>query len=54
MKLINKIFFAKVVLGKNFKTFVIHIAALETPVMTIQPLQIAQLINDNLVQITAL
>lgn len=42
------------ILYKNFKNFIVHIAALKISKMTIYPSKAIQIIGDNFVQITAL
>ena len=54
VELINKKEFAKVALDENSETFVVHVATLEVPKITIHPSQTAQILGSNAVQIAAL
>lgn len=47
MELINKKKFAKAALNKNFTTFIVHVAALKAPEMTIYPSQTAKILSGN-------
>lgn len=46
--------FVKVVLDKESEIFVVHVLALKTLEMTIQPSQIAQIIDNKPIQIVVL
>lgn len=54
IKLINKKKFAKIILDKKLKTFVVYIATLKTLEIIIYLLQKTQIISNNLVQIAVL
>lgn len=54
VKIINKKEFIKPALDRNSESFVIYITALKIPEITFYLSRVAQIINDNLIQVAAL